>query len=378
MSWIACGGLWALGLLAVAQDAAKTPPLRRDEQEVAKLIALGPDRYRAFDTDHFTIVTDAPYETIRPLTGRLEGIYGSIMRFCAAMQLTINPPPARLVILLFDRFDEFVAYAERAGVSPGTAAGFYDQSTNIAAFANILNGPTLAPHLREINSLDGRLQLDLKRSVGSPNPTFRREELADRIRVLRSQRDAFVERFNRLVLQHEAAHQVLFNIGVHVRGADNPAWLVEGLACQFEVPQSDLGGDLKRVNQLRLGDFREALRVTPNVRDESKVDFRAACDSGSITPLTELVTMNTLVGENSSVAAGRYAQAWALVFYLYRERRIAFSAYLAQVADRRAGATFDPAEELAEFLGVFGPLDGEFTRDLLHATLRLRFEPNEP
>jgi len=379
MNRLGCSVFFAIGVLAAAgQDLAKNAPLVRDVPTVAKLIALRPDRFHALDTDHFTIVTDAPHETIRPLTARLESTHAAIMRFCAAMKLPIKPLPTRLAILLFDRFDEFVAYAEKAGVSPGTAAGFYDQSTNVAAFANVLNGPALAPLHREIESLNLRLRALLRRSTGSATATSRGDDLTNRIHALRSQQDAFVERFNRLVLQHEAAHQVFFNVGVHVRGADNPIWLVEGLACQFEVPQSDLGGDLKSVNQMRLGDLREALRVARDVRDEAKIDFRAVCESGSLMPLAELVVADSLSGADSTASAARYAQAWSLVYFLQKDRRDAFSTYLARFVVQPAGEVFDSKAELGAFQRVFGPLDDWFVRDWLGLSLRLRFEHNDP
>ncbi|MDO8632164.1 MAG: DUF1570 domain-containing protein [Phycisphaerales bacterium] len=378
---------------------AAPEPLPRDEPTVASLLALGPDRFRAYDTDHFTIVTDAPYETIRPLNARLEGIHSAIMRFCAAMKLPVKPPPIRLPILLFDRFDDFTAYASKAGLAPGSAAGFYDQSTNVAAFANVLNSPTLAPVRGEIESLTTRLQALSRRAADSTaadppaSPLDKgggrgvRDDLLNHINALRSQQDAFVERFNRLVLQHEAAHQVFFNVGVHLHGAVNPFWLVEGLACQFEVPQSDLGGDLKRINQMRLGDLRDALHAAPDVHDESKVDWRGAFHAGPLIPFADLVTADpraSPLGQGGggaggdSAAAARYAQVWSLVYFLQRERRDAFSAYLGRLARRAPGQTFDSQQESGEFHALFGRLDDSFTSDWARFTLRLRHEPNGP
>lgn len=380
---------WLFALFALAEPDlihAAPEPLPRDEPTVARLLALGPDRFLAYDTDHFTIVTDAPYETIRPLNGRLEGIRNAIMRFCAAMKLPVQPPPTRLPILIFDRFDDFTAYAAKAGLTPGSAAGFYDQSTNVAAFANVLNSPTLAPVRGEIESLTIRLQVLSERAPDSTAAAQRRDDLLNHINALRSQQDAFVERFNRLVLQHEAAHQIFFNVGVHVRGAVNPVWLVEGLACQFEVPQSDLGGDIKRINQMRLGDLRDALHAAPEVHDETKVDWRGALHAGPLLPFADLVTADPSAsplgkggagGGEDSVAA-RYAQVWSLVYFLQREHRDAFSAYLGQLARHAPGQTFNPRQQSAEFHAAFGLLDDSFTRDWARFTLRLRHEPNGP
>jgi len=378
--------LLSFAVLAVpAQLHAAPDPLPRDAPTVARLIAQGPDRFRAYDTDHFTIVTDTRYDTIRPLTARLEGIHNAIIRFCAAMKLQTSPPPYRLPIMLFDRYEEFTAYAAKAGIAYGTAAGFYDQSTNVAAFANVLNTPTLAPVRGEIESLAGRLRA-ISEPVENPNAVQRRDDLVNHINALRSQQDALVERFNRLVLQHEAAHQVFFNIGVHVRGADNPAWLVEGLACQFEVPQSDLGGDLKHVNQMRLGDLRQALRVAPDIRDEGKFAWRAALASGPLVPLGDLIAAASLSADDSGVAAARYAEAWSLAYFLQHERRDAFSAYLgglARCADSaehghlgRGVSTPHKCGGSEEFHAVFGLLDDAFTRDWARFILRLRYEPD--
>ncbi len=71
----------------------------------------------------------------------------------------------------------------------------------------------------------------------------------------------YQEEQNRSVVQHEAAHQLLYNFRVHNLESSwaNPQWLVEGLATLFEVPPGKHGAGAGVINQRRLGDIREPI-----------------------------------------------------------------------------------------------------------------------
>ena len=56
--------------------------------------------------------------------------------------------------------------------------------------------------------------------------------------------------FNMATIVHEATHQIAFNSGLHVRFADNPLWLTEGMAMYFEGPDPDGGYDWKAIGEL--------------------------------------------------------------------------------------------------------------------------------
>ena len=74
---------------------------------------------------------------------------------------------------------------------------------------------------------------------------------------------AAIGRTNADTIIHEATHQTAFNVGIHNRFADQPQWLVEGLATMFEargVWNSPSYHTLKdRINDGRLADFRAGL-----------------------------------------------------------------------------------------------------------------------
>ncbi len=181
-------------------------------------------------------------------------------------------------------------------------------------------------------------------------------------------------RFDRFVIQHEAAHQLLFNLGVHGRGADNPGWLVEGLACQFEVPQSAPGGALKRVNQMRLADFREALGVPSGAREMTEEAYRKAMELGRYVPVIDLIADRELLAGGGKIAF-RYAQAWALVYYLERRFRDELTAYVKQTSRREPGDPIGRRRNIEEFRDLFGDPDDAFDRAWIRYMLKLRFDP---
>ncbi len=136
---------------------------------------------------------------------------------------------------------------------------------------------------------------------------------------------------------HEATHQTAFNVGVHRRFAEQPRWLVEGLAMMFEArgvwdarstyTRSD------RINRGRLRDFRASLETRPeNV-------------------LVNLLATDQLFRTQPAFA---YAEAWALTFFLAETRPQQYSRYLARVGSRKAFTDYPARDRLADFMAVFG------------------------
>ncbi len=354
---------------------ASPPPLPPDQDVAAKLLSIAGDDFLIRETDHFTIAYDTQYEALRPLIGRLEGTYDAIWRFCEASGLKVESPSSRLAVLLFNQHQDFRIYLAGIGVRAGSLAGVYHQQNNVAAFCNVRNSPGLAPVTNKIE----RLQMQLKRLQGKqsglPATRQRSDDLRRNLSNLQSQRDALVKRFNRFVLQHEIAHQMFFNLGVHIRGVDNPMWLVEGLACQFEVPQADSAQALRRINHLRLGDFREALGVSPGANSVSEEAYRAALSSRRLVPLVDLIADSNPLTQDDGNTAFRYAQAWALVLYLHRQHREAFTAYVRRLSARKPGEPVGCRREIGEFQAAFGEPNEVFQRAWISHMLKLRFDP---
>ena len=374
----ACLSLAAATLAWPASSRSESPPpLPPDEELAADLSKVAGEGFRIRETDHFTIAYDTPYEALRPLIGRLEGTYDAVARFCRDSGLHRDGPVARLQVILFDQHEDFARHLTGLGLPSATMAGIYNQQTNIAAFCNTLHAPSLKGVARRIDQIRSQLKRLKSQRPTSRATQRRRRELQRELSIVQTRRDVLVKRFNRFVIQHEAAHQMFFNLGVHVRGADNPTWLVEGLACQFEVPQAGSHGGLRRINHMRLADFRDALGVPPGVRELPEPACADALSSRRLVPLAELISRPELFSGRDDNIAFRYAQAWALVYYLDRAHREGFAAYLKGLSARTPGKVAGPEREIDEFQALLGAPDGESQRAWISYIGNLPYDPKE-
>ncbi len=136
---------------------------------------------------------------------------------------------------------------------------------------------------------------------------------------------------------HEATHQTAFNVGVHARLAENPRWLVEGLATLFEargVYRAEARDSIAdRLNTGRLADFRRFADKRPTGR------------------LQNLIASDTLFRTYPDAA---YADAWALSLFLSETRGQDYARYLLATGHRKIGEEYAPADRLADFAAAFG------------------------
>lgn len=373
-----------------AQDATDAPPsddgdlpLRGDpdapppddpEAERRLLQVAGPG-FRIKRIEHFVIAYDTPEETLLSLRSRLEATCDSVQRFCKINDLPARSLDRKLEVLFFDSYEDYGRYAVSAGFAYRGSAGFYSQRTNLATFVNILNLP-------EMGAINGKIDKGQQRleRIKAARPIDRRALKAcrDELLFLTRQRDRTVEQVNRLTVQHEVAHQVLFNVGVHVLGAQNPGWVVEGMATLFETPPSRSGAGAGATNQMRLGDFRSCLSDgDPRVRLEPE-DLQVAFDSGKFLHLSDLIGDVTLFSRRDDPnLVHYYSQAWSLVFYLQRAKREKFAEYLRLLAGRQPGETHTSQRELADFQSVFGPPDERFEHRWASFILDQRYKPSQ-
>jgi len=372
--------------------AASEPALPIEEaRETALLQAAGRD-FKIKRTRHFVIAYNVPTELVDSLISRLEATYFSICRFCEQEHIAARRPDHRLEVIFFNDRAGYGRYAAAIRFASQGTYGVYYEPSNRSAFFNIEN----EPQMRQIaaNVLDARRNLDdltramkdirdrrtiieLQYSDGRRQQMTRREaekkidESRRELQELQGRQTAYVNRINRTVIQHETAHQVLYNTGVHVRGGPNPTWLVEGLACLFETPPGRSGAGLGAINQLRLQDFRDAVSGETAARKLTADDYLNAIAAGRIVLPRELITNPALLREPGSDRATHYAAAWALTMYLQRVRGQKLDDYLQAVSRRQPGEPVTAKEELALFERHFGPLDEPFLRRLGRYILNL-------
>ena len=106
---------------------------------------------------------------------------------------------------------------------------------------------------------------------------------------------------------HEMIHQLVDATGLAPRPDAFPVWLHEGLAMQFEVVRAGRWAGLGRADDFRLPYWRRMVpppRLAPVLRD---------------------------AGFGRGYHPDRYAEAWALVYFLRKEHPREFLAYLDQL-----------------------------------------------
>jgi hypothetical protein len=173
----------------------------------------------------------------------------------------------------------------------------------------------------------------LPNTLGHYDPQTNRVLMYDRVAV--NDRDWG---FTANTIVHEATHQTAYNVAIHNRAADNPVWIVEGLATMFEargVYQSEPSDTIRqRINRGRL----EAFRYYHEGRPHQDV-------------LAELVGSDK-VFTNSAERA--YAESWALTFYLSETRPRDYEQYLQRIAARKPLTSYWAEERVRDFRSVFG------------------------
>jgi len=259
-------------------------------------------RFQAYPTGHFVVTSDAAPDVVRTFAARLESTYEAVVRFARHLEVPVRESHDRLAVTFLGRYEDFRIAMRQSGLDRDIFVGFYDQGSNRSTFCQV----EALPQVRAL-------------------PTG-------------GDRDELIERISQLVVAHEAAHHVLFNIGLLTRGADHPQWWVEGLACLFEPPSS--APDATPLNTLRLADLREAI------------------STGGVMKLADLIGVPVLHDADAATVRFRYAQAWGLVEFLRRTNPAGFAAFAKrQAAEGPESPDQGAAARQAGFESAFGPLD---------------------
>lgn len=134
---------------------------------------------------------------------------------------------------------------------------------------------------------------------------------------------------------HEAVHQLAYNTGVHERLADNPQWVVEGLATMFEEPgvydsRSSSGNIQARFHANQLARLRTLMANQPQFESQ----------------MTNLIQSNDMFKRDPSTA---YAIAWGMTFYLAERMANQFGTYTQKMATLGKLRNYEPADRRRDF-----------------------------
>ncbi len=384
--WAWC--LAAAWLAVAAGEAATTrgPVLERDPSQEALLAKQAGPNFKVKRTSHFLIAYDTADEVARELDIRLEQTYHMVFLFCEMNGVQARWPDRRLEVIFFDKRPTYERHVARLGVNAGGTFGIYHQQTNRSYFFNATNDEqvlrlkeqiaasnaninNLQQSLRNMPANGGIIEVrfsDGERIVGSKAEVEKRvnkklNEARAELKKVEARQQRYCDQINQTVIQHETAHQTLFNAGLHVRGAGNPKWLIEGLACLFETPPGPPGSGFSALNAARLEDFRVGVGGQTKRRLTSR-DYETAIQTGRMVSPKELILNPELLNARGDAALHNYAVAWGLAHYLQRNQREQLAAYLLDVSSRLPGDDPTPQQELELFEEHFGPIDEIFLR----------------
>lgn len=336
-------------LLPLIPAITAASPQSADQKTHRVLAGLGA-QFRDLRSEHFILKYDTEDSVAKEVSSRLEQTYLSIVAFCKCTAMTVQEPDRPLTTILFDRNEDYEAFRLRVGLPVDDSAGAFLPGVNLAVFWNVYNHPAIGQITRKIEEME-------RMALKSAEDLQEFEDLAGlppKIATLRSRRDALVRNFTNLVVAHESVHQVLYNVGAETLGTKGPAWLVEGLACQFEFPQPHIADGHLLPNPMRCADLRSALGVGPEVKTVTEEQYQEALDSKRIVSLPELFAAGPLISQDPEQSAYRYAQSWALVYYLFQAHHERFAKFVRAIA---APPEAKSSVAAGSFEGLFGATD---------------------
>jgi hypothetical protein len=240
----------------------------------------------------------------------LETVYECFLLRFYAYGVELEIPKQRLKVVLFNEYDQYLAFAKRLSPSLASASGFWSSDNNTAVFFDHGTNAEFKM-LAQISKLLQESKADaIRERTANAAQTVR---LADTISLL-----VDIERENSdiEVVSHEITHQMAGNTGLLPRHVQVPSWVHEGLATYFETPNGASWGGIGAVNKSRL----EFYRLLAPDRVHSNINFIGGDQ----------------IFDYAATHTGKvhgYAQAWALTHFLMEKHFDRFMAFYRRLGE---------------------------------------------
>ncbi len=288
-----------------------------------KLLAELPPGFDTYSTAHYLICYNTSKAYAEWAGSLFERLYTAFTNFWKNRGVKLHDPDTPLVVLVFADHESYAKHAEtEIGGLTKAIPGYYNVQTNRVTMHDL----TGVEALRQAG--------DRRGSKEQINQMLSRPEAENLVSLV----------------VHEATHQIAFNCGLQPRYSDTPVWVSEGLAVFFETPDlSNARGwsTIGAVNYGRLEDFQRFLPTRPSRSLES------------------LLTQDARFRDPKQADAA-YAEAWALTYFLVKQRQDAYVKYMKVLSQAGPPTGADPAGRLQQFKAAFGTdlnkLDADFLR----------------
>ena len=319
------GVLWAIPpkeQVRITSDDVPFTPLSREEMTRLMLAEL-PRGFEVHETANYLIFYNTSRAYAQWCGSLFERLYKSFTNYWTRKGFELDKPQFPLVAIVFAERDQYAKFTRpELGAAASSIIGYFSLRTNRMTMYDLTGIETLSR------------ALDRRGSSAQINKILARSDAARTVATI----------------VHEATHQIAFNCGLHTRYSDCPLWFSEGIAVYFETPDLTSARGWRTigaVNRPRLVQFRRYLNKRP-------------ADS-----LATLVTDDKRFRDTGK-SLDAYAEAWALTYFLIKQRPKEYVAYLAMLSKKKPMIWDEPSTRLAEFKAAFGDdlaaLDKEFLR----------------
>ncbi len=315
-------------------------PESPEAEEAFKKLFKRSTTMRIEKSNHFMLMTDTPKkpENEKKKKNRakerldlLEKVYESFILLFHAQDVQLDIPSQRMMVVLFNDYDDFKDYS--TGLSPAlaSASGFWDPISNVSYFFDYGSSDRF--------ELLKTLMTELKKQEAGAIKSRRNPELIRYVQVLELLMDVEKENSDITVVSHECCHQMAGNTGLLPRHVDIPRWVHEGLATYFEAPSDGSWAGIGAVSIERLVYYRA---LAEHDKQHSNIDFVA---SDQIFDKAGGIHSNLLHG---------YAQAWGLTHFLMEKHIKEFVALYRMIGEMPPDVQLNPDILMQIFHRAFG------------------------
>jgi hypothetical protein len=267
-----------------------------------------------YHSRHFTALSNAADKFTRLRLNNCELIYHQFFEHFRRKGFTLEQPPGRLMVAIFDSQSGLEAYVGQK-ISPYITGMYHPATNRLVVYDYGRNEAFVA----------------IKRQALQKSNAFSWHNDKQRyIDTVQRQAQEFRTGANIGTTMHEVAHQLSYNCGMLNRLGNVPCWLAEGLACYCEATSNGAWQGIGEPNPERMNTL---------------------AGRGQLFRLEDLVSSDDWLRKSKSANAilTGYAQSWALFHMLMKDRPRAMRNYLALIYHRRT-----PKHRLTDFRQAFG------------------------
>lgn len=293
------------------------------------------DRFAIHQTNRFVLFSDVPADLTLQSAHWVERAHEEFMRFARECDLRPLPLQHKLVCVLFDRREDYLAFAQsHDGLSNVAFTGYYSPRWDRVVFSVDDN-----PAARR--GVDSTVTAQARPAAAKSLLGFEDGAAAAASNPCSTDHHTHAPAsFGNAPAKciHETIHQLMFHTRLMRSDVQYPLWICEGLSTAFETdaPDEPFGPDR---------DYAPRLEAFEQLKQRE-----------DLVPLRDLVTVTHISSSKSRLLRVVYQQSYSLVTWMCRERKAELRQYLSLMRQQPSGR-MSATRHLDIFEQAFGDID---------------------